>query len=164
MDSTFEGKTSTGKNEWLTPPEIIKALGSFDLDPCSPINPPWDIAKKTYTIEDDGLSKEWKGRVFCNPPYGKGIEKWLHRCFLHKDSIVLMFGRTATTYFHNYVFVQAHSIFFIKGCLRFYHVDGSRAKYNAGAPSVLVSYNEANTKVLEAINKSQTIKGKLIKL
>lgn len=34
------------KDEWLTPPEIIKALGgpeSFDLDPCAPIKRPWDM-------------------------------------------------------------------------------------------------------------------------
>ncbi len=24
------------KEEWLTPPEIIQALGTFDLDPCAP--------------------------------------------------------------------------------------------------------------------------------
>ena len=27
-----------GKEEWLTPPEIVAAFGPFDLDPCSPIN------------------------------------------------------------------------------------------------------------------------------
>ena len=43
-------------DEWLTPPEIIKALGPFDLDPCSPINRPWDTARKHYTIENNGLS------------------------------------------------------------------------------------------------------------
>ena len=31
-------------DEWLTPPEILKPLGSFDLDPCAPINRPWDMA------------------------------------------------------------------------------------------------------------------------
>lgn len=29
--------TNTDNNdEWLTPPEIVEALGPFDLDPCSP--------------------------------------------------------------------------------------------------------------------------------
>jgi hypothetical protein len=50
MNTSFEGKTETGKDEWLTPPEIIKSLGEFDLDPCSPINRPWDTAKNHYTI------------------------------------------------------------------------------------------------------------------
>lgn len=40
MDVTFEGKSSTGKNEWLTPPAILGRLGSFDLDPLRPRKPP----------------------------------------------------------------------------------------------------------------------------
>ena len=44
-----------GTDEWLTPPEIIKALGPFDLDPCSPITRPWDTALKHYSILDMGL-------------------------------------------------------------------------------------------------------------
>ena len=55
MDVTFEGKSSTGKNEWLTPPHILRRLGPFDLDPCAPINRPWDTAEHHYTIEDDGI-------------------------------------------------------------------------------------------------------------
>jgi hypothetical protein len=31
-------------DEWLTPPGILKALGQFDLDPCAPVNRPWDTA------------------------------------------------------------------------------------------------------------------------
>ena len=64
-------------DEWLTPPEIIKALGEFDLDPCSPVNRPWDTAKKHFTKFDDGLNKEWDGRVWVNPPYGRETFKWL---------------------------------------------------------------------------------------
>ena len=52
------------KDEWLTPPDIIKGLGDFDLDPCSPIERPWDTAKKHYCILDDGLKQDWEGRVF----------------------------------------------------------------------------------------------------
>ena len=58
-------------DEWLTPPDIIKALGDFDLDPCSPIERPWPTAREHYTILDNGLMLPWHGRVWCNPPYGK---------------------------------------------------------------------------------------------
>jgi len=69
------------KDEWLTPPEILRALGSFDLDPCSPINRPWPTARVHYTITDDGLSRPWMGRVWFNPPYGgpKIIGPWMRR-------------------------------------------------------------------------------------
>ena len=39
------------KDEWLTPPEIIQALGHFDLDPCSPIDRPWPTAKVRQTVQ-----------------------------------------------------------------------------------------------------------------
>ena len=76
MNTLFEGNTKTGKDEWLTPPPILQALGEFDLDPCSPINRPWDTANNHLTINDNGLSQTWGGistRVWCNPPYDNAI-------------------------------------------------------------------------------------------
>ena len=67
------------KDEWLTPPAIIEALGPFDVDPCSPIKRPWPTAKRHYTIEDNGLEQEWEGRVWLNPPYGRQVEAWLRK-------------------------------------------------------------------------------------
>ena len=43
MDTAFE-RSTVGKDEWLTPPEIIKALGTFDLDPCASSTRPWPRA------------------------------------------------------------------------------------------------------------------------
>lgn len=57
-------------NDWITPRFIIDGLGRFDLDPCQSLTQPWPCAEKGYTILDDGLSKEFFGRVYCNPPYG----------------------------------------------------------------------------------------------
>ncbi|MBQ8189311.1 MAG: hypothetical protein IJZ44_05995 [Lachnospiraceae bacterium] len=48
-------------DEYYTPKEIIDALGHFDLDPATPVNPRWRTADVMYTKEDDGLSKEWFG-------------------------------------------------------------------------------------------------------
>jgi hypothetical protein len=159
MNTSFEGKTETGKDEWLTPPEIIKSLGEFDLDPCSPINRPWDTAKNHYTIQDDGLLLPWNGRVWLNPPYGNKIDAWLQKAALHQNCMVLIFARTDTASFHANVFNQADSILFIKGRLKFYHVSGKQGD-SAGAPSCLVSYNKENSQYL----KNSNIKGKLIQL
>ena len=90
----FGFERTEGKDEWLTPPEIIKALGSFELDPCSPINRPWDTAAKHYTIEDNGLSLPWHGRVWMNPPYGDATEMWMQRLAEHGNGIALIFART----------------------------------------------------------------------
>lgn len=147
-------------NEWLTPPEIIKDLGFFDLDPCSPVIRPWDTAALHYNINDDGLSKDWIGRVWLNPPYGKEVEKWLKKLANHGNGIALIFARTETAAFFQEVWNKATSVLFIEGRIHFYDVLGSRAPANAGAPSVLISYNEWNSDIL----RNSGIKGKFIKL
>jgi hypothetical protein len=125
---------------WLTPPHIVAALGPFDLDPCSPLDRPWDTAAKHYTIEDDGLSFEWEGRVWMNPPYGAAAATWLERLAKHGDGIALVFARTETRMFFDWVWPYASALLFIEGRLHFHRPDGTRAKANSGAPSVLIAY------------------------
>lgn len=138
------------KDEWLTPPEILKALGDFHLDPCSPINRPWPTAAKHYTALDNGLRQVWTGRVWCNPPYGRETGRWLARCAEHGNATALIFARTETADWVEHVWKKAHSILFLWGRLYFHHVDGKRAAANSGAPSALISYDETNTLALEA--------------
>ena len=162
MNTTFETKNPgniAGKDEWLTPPEIIRALGEFDLDPCSPINRPWDTAKNHYTENDDGLKKEWIGRVWCNPPYGNQTGVWLNKCAEYGNAIALVFARTETKMFFESVWDKADALLFIKGRLRFYNVDGTRGG-SAGAPSVLIAYGQENAEILKHCN----INGKFIQL
>ena len=151
MRSTGMGghqSSAMGKDEWLTPPEIIKALGPFDLDPCAPIIRPWDTARKHYTIEDEGLSKSWSGRVWLNPPYGSFTGRWLDKLACHGNGIALIFARTETQMFFDNVWGQADAILFLKGRLVFHNVDGTKARANAGAPSCLVAYGEHNADCL----------------
>lgn len=152
--------SNMGKDEWLTPPDLIKKLGNFDLDPCSPINRPWPTAKNHFTLIDDGLSKEWYGRVWCNPPYGKEAAIWLDKLAKHNNGIALIFARTETKMFFDQVWEKADAVLFLKGRLFFHHVSGEVAKANAGAPSVLIAYGKENSKILE----QSTIEGKFINL
>jgi hypothetical protein len=142
MNTSFEGNTTTGKDEWLTPPHIIEALGPFDLDPCSPINPPWRTAITMLNRNDDGLSVPWAGYTWCNPPYGREGDGFIKKMVEHNNGILLIFGRTDTKIWHNLIFPNASGFLFIKGRLKFYNVDGTPAKNGAGAASVLVSFGE----------------------
>ena len=117
MDVTFETKhgNKAGKHEWLTPKYIIDTLGPFDLDPCYSEPRPWDTAAKYYGESDDGLSKEWHGFVWCNPPYGEHTEKWLEKCADYKNVLALIFARTETKMFRRYIWEQAKGLFFFMG-------------------------------------------------
>jgi len=154
-------QSSVMKNdEWLTPPDIIKALGVFDLDPCSPISRPWDTANKHYSARDNGLKQNWEGRIWLNPPYGREAACWLEKIAEHGNGIALIFARTETEMFFEYVWGKADAILFLKGRLFFHYVDGRKANANAGAPSCLIAYGKNNVEAL----KTSGIEGRLVVL
>lgn len=122
--------TYSGDVEWYTPSRYIEmaraVLGSIDVDPAS--NP---IAQKTvqagtfYTAETNGLDKEWRGRVWCNPPYsrkliGRFIDKLVDeyqsgRC---TEAIVLTNNNTDTKW-ATALFENATSLCFTRGRVKF---------------------------------------------
>ncbi len=77
----FSSKTE----EWATPQDFFDKLNEefhFTLDVCST----HENAKcaKHYTKDDDGLSQDWTGEtVWCNPPYGRQMPKWIKKCAEH---------------------------------------------------------------------------------
>lgn len=151
-----------GKDEWLTPPAIIKALGPFDLDPCAPVERPWPTAEKHYTILDNGLNQPWEGFVWMNPPYGREVDKWMARLADHGQGIALIFARTETKAWQRHVWARASAILFLDGRLTFHHRDGRQANHSAGAPSALVAYGECARAGLEAAHLGGRINGALV--
>ena len=138
-------------DEWLTPPEILAALGPFDLDPCAPVVRPWETAAMHYTAADDGLALPWHGRVWCNPPFGREAVKWLAKLRDHGNGIALIPARTETAMFYGTVWGHAAGVCFLRGRPHFHYVDGRRAKANSGAPIALVAYGAEN---LDALQRS----------
>lgn len=128
---------SSDSMEWETPQWLFDELNEefhFDLDPCST----HENAKcrDHYTKEEDGLIQDWTGRrVFCNPPYGHEIGKWVKKAYESKClTVMLIPARTDTRWFHQYIYIYAE-IRFIKGRIRF-----SNARYNAPFPSMIVIF------------------------
>lgn len=75
--------------------------------------------------------------VFCNPPYGRELPKWVKKCYeesQHADVVMLIPARTDTRWFHDYIYGKAE-IRFVKGRLKFN--DGKRP---APFPSMIVIY------------------------
>lgn len=76
---------SSATDEWETPQAFYNALNSefhFTMDVCA--TPENAKCERFYTREQDGLSQDWTGEtVFCNPPYGREMPKWIEKCAKH---------------------------------------------------------------------------------
>lgn len=146
-------RTTAASDTWLTPPWILKPLGRFDLDPAASIeNPGWTGAARQYTETDDGLSQTWEGRVWLNPPYGRGIEKWLQKLTEHGDGIALVFARTDTKTWQDWIFPHAHGAHFLRGRIKFHTPNGTLGSHPAPAPAALIAYGKQNATALAAAN------------
>lgn len=146
---------SSLSNEWETPQDFFDKLNEefhFTLDPCCrEYN---HKCEKYYTIETDGFNKSWEGEtVFCNPPYGREIGKWVEKCAneAKKENttiVMLIPARTDTKWFHDYIYNKDNvEIRFIKGRLKFinrmlpsYKEDGSTKLQSAPFPSMVVIF------------------------
>lgn len=131
-------------DEWLTPRHVLDALGPFDLDPCASIeHSSWVDAARAYTAIDDGLSQDWHGRVFLNPPYADAAP-WMEKMALHGQGIALLFARCDTRMWFESIWPHATGFLFLAGRLTFVRADGERTKpgHNSGGPSVLVAYGD----------------------
>lgn len=137
-------------DEWLTPPEIIRKLGAFDLDPCAPEpdRRPWDTATRHYSKSQDGLAQPWHGRIWLNPPFGREAVRWLRKLVEHSNGIALVPARTETAMFYECVWHVADAVCFMKGRPHFHYVDGRRADANSGAPIALIAYGRDNVDAL----------------
>lgn len=132
---------SSKTDQWATPIEIFKELDAefhFDLDPCADAtNHKCDLY---FTKEQDGLMQDWgQHRVFCNPPYGKEVAKWVkkaHDTNRDNNSLIVMLlpARTDTKWFHEYIYGKAE-IRFLKGRLKF-----GNSKNSTPFPSMVVVY------------------------
>lgn len=142
---------ATYKDEWLTPPRLVEQLGPFDLDPCAPVERPWDTARAHFTIVDDGLAQDWSGHglIWLNPPYSTW-PAWVERLIGHPGGgIALLFARTDTRAFRRVVWSAATSMLFLHGRISFHYPNGTESRRNGGAPSVLVAYGDEAARRLD---------------
>lgn len=130
---------------WITPKYITDALGEFDLDPCAHTDMPWSHAKKEYTVNDDGLAQEWKGRVWLNPPFNRyKKEAWIEKMKDHKNGIMLIPATMETSIFQKHVWDDAKGILFLDHRPYFCKADGNKGSTNSGQTMCLIAYDEFN--------------------
>lgn len=130
---------NSGNNEWYTPPEFIESakavMGGIDTDPASnDIAQGWIGATNYFTVETNGLDKDWLGRVWMNPPYSSNlinqfIEKLGIETLLGNTSefVVLCNNATETKWFKS-IAAFSSAICFIGKRIRFVSPDGTLGK------------------------------------
>jgi len=151
VERAYEGAT----NDWWTPPELVQALGEFDLDPCAGVGQT-PLAKHVYCPPQDGLALPWEGRVWCNPPYGPHVADWARRMAEHMNGVLLIFARTETRAWQQ-IWNTATGILLPSRRITFLRPDGIKAK-SGTAPSAFVAFGHNN---VEALYKSG-IKGVIL--
>lgn len=134
---------SSASDHWSTPDDTYAALDSefgFTFDPCP------------LQSTEDGLKRNWGGRVFCNPPYSK-IAEFIRKGLYHlaeRQCELLVFlipSRTDTKWFHDYVVGKAE-IRFLRGRLKF-----GNSKNSAPFPSMICIWREYNLPPVECVAK-----------
>lgn len=147
-----EHENSIGQSDdWYTPPDMLDAIGmTFDLDPCSPGPDHWVPCLSYFTKEVDGLSQDWFGTVFMNPPFGgrNGHVPWLRKFLEHGDGIAVVRAYTSSGWFHDWA-VHAHAMLFPRGKTKFIKPDGSIGKA-PGHGIVLLAMGDKAVSALKA--------------
>lgn len=117
----------SGYHGWHTPAGLFDrvemALGPFHLDPCAPADGASPVrATVRFTEADDGLTLDWFGRVFMNPPYGRSLGAWVGKARAEAARGCLVAGlvpaRTDTAWWHQHIAGAAHVVF-LRGRLAF---------------------------------------------
>lgn len=127
MDTRQQKNNIVSSDEWYTPKWIIDKLGPFDLDPCSPMVPPYQIAPLSYNKEQDGLINEWPKNdvVWMNPPYSRILlRKFCEKMAEHGNGIALLVNRQDNLLWQEVIFPTAASMIFMRYRVKFIQPEG----------------------------------------
>lgn len=136
---------------------VVAVMGGIDLDPCSNSHDEPNVpAEACFTKEDEGLNREWHGRVFMNPPYGDEIHAWTEKLADEfasgrvTQAIALVPARTDTGWWHKLITDDRYwcLVHFLKGRLKF----GS-AESGAPFPSALIYLGDRRALFVETLQK-----------
>ena len=134
-DALFSSKTC----EWETPQDFFDGLNAefrFDLDVCATHGNA--KCSRYFTREEDGLTQNWDGVCWMNPPYGREIGQWIKKAYESAQNgatvVCLLPARTDTAWWHEYC--MKGQVRFIRGRLKF-----GGAQNSAPFPSAVVVFD-----------------------
>lgn len=116
-------------DDWYTPSWIFDGLGiTFDLDVAHPDHPTAVPCHRFLTVADDGLSADWFGLVWCNPPYSAPT-RWCEKWARHEPGGCILLRADLSTSGPFVAFAGASSVYVPRRRLQF--VSGSGARTGA---------------------------------
>lgn len=130
-------------DEWYTPKYIFDALQcEFDMDVAAPIDRTYCHVPAKEFIVEDSLTKDWKGFIWMNPPFGKrnGLEPWLRKISRHRHGVALVPDRTSAPWWQSAA-NESDALLFINHKVKFIRPNGTVG----GSPSagtVLLAYGQ----------------------
>ena len=155
---------ATGVSEWYTPPEIIGAarqvMGSIMVDPASCEEANKIIKADTYyTKEDDGLSKDWTGTVWMNPPYSQPLVSKFCDKFIERKMIgaitqgCVILNNATETKFLQKMLVCCTAICLIKGRVKFLDAEGNIVNSSPLQGQIILYFGPHRDKFAKVFNK-----------
>ena len=133
---------SSERHDWTTPRAFFDELHAefgFTLDAAA--SPHNALCPRYFTEESDGLAQDWRGEVvWCNPPYGRQIGKWIAKAAEEARGgatvVMLIPARPDTAAWHDHIFANPQAtVRFVRGRLKF-----GEAKESAPFPSAVVIF------------------------
>lgn len=131
MSSAFSKATRSSKSsEYYTPKSLFDKLDRifcFELDPCTTHENPLRLPQ-FFTTMEDGLKQNWNLNTFINPPFGKGVIRWIEK--MHSEAtrrwdnqyVMLLPARVETQWFQDHIvgkYSKGSFIYFLKGRYKF---------------------------------------------
>lgn len=109
---------SSETTEWGTPQALFDELNRefmFDLDVAASVKNA--KCERFFTQGRSAFNQFWRRRVWCNPPYGNGIGRWLEHGRFNIDKgrcdvvVYLLPARTDTKWYHEYIYDKEKKAF-----------------------------------------------------
>lgn len=143
---------NSGENEWYTPEQYIESarrvMGNIDLDPASS-----EIANKRvgattiFTKDDDGLSKDWFGNIWMNPPYAQPlISQFIEKLAVNRtfEQAIVLVNNATETQWGQMLLQASDAVCFHQGRIRF--IDSNGVQGQAPLQGQMICYLGENKK------------------
>ena len=146
-------QTELTSDDYYTPKWIFDKLAiTFDLDVAAPTGGcHWIPATNHYDQQTNGLTSNWYGNVFMNPPFSKP-QPWVNKFIQHANGITVL-PMSKSKWFDE-IWAHQNAIVVLPQNLKY--IDPKGGNGSISMPSILVAYGQQNIAALHNIGHVRT--------